>query len=82
MHAPIIGRAAHGWYPGAAAIMPALMPRSELAARLLSGDRRALARAITLVQDDEPAGWELVREVYPHTGRATMVGVSGPPGAG
>ena len=63
-------------------MMPALMAPSELAQRLLAGDRRALARAITLVQDDEPAGWELVREIYPHTGRAAVVGVTGPPGAG
>jgi LAO/AO transport system kinase len=62
--------------------MPALMPTSELAQGLLAGDRRALARAITLVQDDEPEGWELVREVYPYTGRAATVGVTGPPGAG
>jgi LAO/AO transport system kinase len=53
-----------------------------LAERLLGGDRRALARAITLVQDDEPAGWELVRQVYPHTGGAAIVGITGPPGAG
>ena len=63
-------------------MMPALMAPSELAQRLLAGDRRALARAITLVQDNEPAGWELVREIYPHTGRAAVVGVTGPPGAG
>jgi LAO/AO transport system kinase len=60
----------------------ARMEASELAERLLAGDRRALARAITLVQDDAPAGWELVREVYPHTGRAAIVGFTGPPGAG
>src|SRR5450432_2856057 len=60
--------------------MPAADP--TLAQRLLEGDRRALARAITLVQDDDPAGWELVREVYPHTGRAAVVGFTGPPGAG
>jgi LAO/AO transport system kinase len=58
------------------------MAESELAQRLLAGDRRALARAITLVQDDDPAGWELVREVYPHTGNAAIVGFTGPPGAG
>jgi LAO/AO transport system kinase len=58
------------------------MAQSELAARLLAGDRRALARAITLVQDDDPAGWELVREIYPHTGAAAVVGFTGPPGAG
>ncbi len=55
---------------------------TSLAQRLLDGDRRALARAITLVEDDDPAGWELVREVYPRTGRAAIVGVTGAPGAG
>jgi LAO/AO transport system kinase len=64
-------------------MMAALMPdRSSLAQRLLDGDRRALARAITLVENDDPAGWALVREVYPHTGRATVVGFTGPPGVG
>src|SRR4051812_30157713 len=53
-----------------------------LAQRLLDGDRRALARAITLVENDDPAGWELVREVYPHTGNAAIVGLTGAPGAG
>jgi LAO/AO transport system kinase len=60
----------------------ALMALSVLAQRLLAGDRRALARAISLVSDDEPAGWALVAEVYPHTGSAAVVGVTGPPGAG
>ena len=54
----------------------------NLAQRLLDGDRRALARAISLVENDDPAGWALVREVYPHTGKATVVGVTGAPGAG
>src|ERR1700761_5109085 len=60
------------------------MPRSDdnLAQRLLDGDRRALARAISLVENDDPAGWELVREVYPRTGRAAVVGFTGPPGVG
>jgi LAO/AO transport system kinase len=58
------------------------MAESEAARRLIGGDRRALARAITLVQDDDPAGWELVREVYPHTGGSAIVGFTGPPGAG
>jgi LAO/AO transport system kinase len=58
------------------------MPDNTLAQRLLDGDRRALARAITLVEDDRPEGWELVREVYPHTGRAVVVGFTGPPGVG
>ncbi len=53
-----------------------------LAQRLLDGDRRALARAITLVENDRPEGWELVREVYPHTGKAAVYGFTGPPGVG
>ncbi len=58
------------------------MTEASLAQRLLDGDRRALARAITLVEDDRPEGWELVREVYPHTGKAEVVGFTGPPGVG
>ena len=54
----------------------------NLAQRLLDGDRRALARAITLVENDDPRGWELVREVYPKTGHAAIVGFTGAPGAG
>src|ERR1700710_2580544 len=58
------------------------MTEPTLASRLLAGDRRALARAISLVEDDRPEGWELVREVYPETGRAEVVGFTGPPGVG
>jgi LAO/AO transport system kinase len=55
---------------------------TTLAQRLLSGDKRALARAISLVEDDDADGWELVREVYPHTGKAAILGFTGPPGVG
>jgi LAO/AO transport system kinase len=58
------------------------MEEPGLAERLLGGDRRALARAITLVEDGDAAGADLVRAVYPHTGRAAIVGFTGPPGAG
>lgn len=54
----------------------------SLAKRLLAGDKRALARAITLIENDDPTGWQLVREVYPRTGRARIVGLTGPPGVG
>jgi LAO/AO transport system kinase len=54
----------------------------DLAEPLLAGDKRALARAISLVENDDPEGWELVRRVYPKTGRAAMVGFTGPPGVG
>lgn len=53
-----------------------------LAERLLDGDKRALARAISLVENDDPKGWELVREVYPKTGDSAVVGITGAPGAG
>jgi LAO/AO transport system kinase len=58
------------------------MSRQTLAQRLLAGDRRALARAISLVEDDRAEGWELVRQVYPHTGHAAVFGFTGPPGVG
>jgi LAO/AO transport system kinase len=60
------------------------MPPADenLAQRLLDGDRRALARAISLVENDDPAGWELVRHIYPKTGHAAVVGFTGPPGVG
>src|SRR5579884_2510787 len=61
---------------------PMAGPEQTLAERLLAGDKRALARGITLVENDDPAGWELVREVYPQTGRAAVLGFTGPPGVG
>jgi LAO/AO transport system kinase len=57
-------------------------PADELAARVRAGDRRALARAISLVEDDREEGWELVRELYGETGRSAVQGFTGPPGAG
>ena len=56
--------------------------RETLAAGVREGDRRALARAITLVENGDPLAYELVREVYPETGGAYSVGVTGPPGVG
>src|ERR687896_2192593 len=55
---------------------------APLAERLVAGDKRALARAITLIENGDPAGWELVRDVYPRTGKARIVGLTGPPGVG
>ncbi len=50
--------------------------------RLLNGDRRALARAITLVENDDPQARAIIRAIYPHTGRAHIIGVTGAPGYG
>ena len=55
---------------------------NSLASRLLEGDQRALARGISLVENDTPEGWELIREIYPHSGHASIIGLTGPPGAG
>jgi LAO/AO transport system kinase len=55
---------------------------APLAERLVAGEKRALARAITLIESDDPAGWELVSEVYPRTGKARIIGFTGPPGVG
>jgi LAO/AO transport system kinase len=62
--------------------MAPLRTAADLAEPLLAGDRRALARAISLVENDDPEGWALVREVYPKTGNAAVVGFTGPPGVG
>jgi LAO/AO transport system kinase len=53
-----------------------------LAEGILAGDRRALARAITLVENADPLAEELVRGLYPRTGKAYAIGVTGPPGVG
>lgn len=53
-----------------------------LASRVLAGEPRAVARAISLIEDEDPAATDLVRGIFPHTGRAYLVGVTGPPGAG
>jgi LAO/AO transport system kinase len=50
--------------------------------RVLAGDPRAVARAISLVEDDAEAGRELIGAIYGHTGRAYVVGVTGAPGVG
>jgi LAO/AO transport system kinase len=49
---------------------------------VLAGDARALARAISLIEDEAPVAADLIRAIYPHTGRAYLIGVTGPPGAG
>jgi LAO/AO transport system kinase len=56
--------------------------KSDLAARVLAGDRKAVARAITLVEDGNPEGEALLDALYPRTGRAVRIGITGPPGAG
>jgi LAO/AO transport system kinase len=53
-----------------------------LADGVIAGDSRAIARAISLIEDEAPEGAELIRAIFGKTGRAYLVGVTGPPGAG
>ncbi|MGE0455471.1 MAG: methylmalonyl Co-A mutase-associated GTPase MeaB [Vicinamibacteria bacterium] len=55
---------------------------TSLAERVLAGDVRALARAVSIVEDGLPGADALLAALYPKTGRALVVGVTGPPGAG
>ena len=58
------------------------MSSPSLAERVLAGDPRAIARAISLIEDESPLAAEVVRAIFPSTGRAYLIGVTGPPGAG
>ena len=56
--------------------------RETLAAGVREGDRRALARAITLVENRDALAYDVVADLYPETGKAYAVGLTGPPGVG
>jgi LAO/AO transport system kinase len=55
---------------------------TDIVERLLSGDRRALARMVTLIENESPTAREYLARLYPQSGRAQIVGVTGSPGAG
>lgn len=54
----------------------------ELAKRILAGDKRAAARLMTMVESDSPLAKKILAELHPMTGRAEIVGITGPPGSG
>ncbi len=54
----------------------------DLAELTRAGNRRAIARAISWIEDDDPSAVPLVAAIWPHVGRATVVGLTGPPGVG
>jgi LAO/AO transport system kinase len=62
--------------------VPTSWTLETLADGVRTGDRRALARAITLVESSDPLAYELVKELYRETGNAYAIGVTGPPGVG
>jgi LAO/AO transport system kinase len=53
-----------------------------MAERVFAGDPRAMARAISLIEDEDPSSPDLIRSIFSRTGRAYLIGVTGPPGAG
>jgi GTPase len=55
---------------------------ASLADRVLAGDPRAMARAISVIEDESAGSAAIVRAIFAHTGRAHLIGVTGPPGAG
>ncbi len=79
---PAGGASARATGDGAGSIERRGVADAGLADRVLAGDRRALARAISLVEDSSAGGAALLRELYPHTGKAALYGFTGPPGAG
>jgi LAO/AO transport system kinase len=62
--------------------LPPEVAHPSLADRVLTGDVRAVARAISLIEDEAPVAADLIKALFPRTGRAYLVGVTGPPGAG
>ena len=59
-----------------------MITSSSLSQRVLDGDPRALARAISLIEDEAAAGADLIRQIFPRTGRAYLIGITGAPGSG
>ncbi|MGB9803880.1 methylmalonyl Co-A mutase-associated GTPase MeaB [Desulfofundulus sp.] len=55
---------------------------NNLVERLLQGDRRSAAKLITLIENDTPERKDILSQIYPHTGRAHVIGITGSPGAG
>jgi len=62
--------------------MPQSIVNDTFIHELLSGDRRTIARAISLVENEHPESQHLLKAIYPHTGKAYRIGITGPPGAG
>ncbi len=55
---------------------------NSLAQKVLAGDKRSIGRAISAVEDASANASELLKEIFPHTGKALVIGITGAPGAG
>ncbi|MGH9907676.1 MAG: ArgK/MeaB family GTPase, partial [Pyrinomonadaceae bacterium] len=62
--------------------MKALAENASLVDRITAGESRAVARAISKVEDDPEDAAELMKDIFPHTGRGMVIGITGAPGAG
>jgi len=54
----------------------------DLASKILAGDVRSVARLMSLIENGEAEGIRILKDLYPHTGRAHIIGITGPPGSG
>ena len=54
----------------------------ELVKEALNGSERAIAQLITMVENERPGWIEVMKELYPHTGNAYLIGFTGPTGSG
>ncbi len=59
-----------------------VVQRVDIAKELLAGSRLALSRAITAVENEYDSAVEIMKQIYSHTGKAQVIGITGPPGAG
>ena len=58
------------------------MKTQNLVQKIINGNQLAGARLIRLLEEEDSAGIEMLKHLYPHTGRALIMGVTGPPGSG
>src|SRR5205809_3834157 len=58
------------------------MFNSDLIAKILNGESRSIARAISLAENGGPSAADLMKGIFPRTGRAAVIGITGSPGAG
>jgi LAO/AO transport system kinase len=62
--------------------MPKANQTEQLVKGVLKGDKRSIARTITIIENQEPEAQKLIAKLYPKTGKAHIIGITGPPGAG
>lgn len=55
---------------------------NSLATKVLAGDKRSISRAISTIEDASSDATDLLKEIFPHTGKALVIGITGAPGAG